>query len=247
MEPVPPGDLERDQPHLPRPGGDRQRALDPAHLEHVDGTGTERDGSPDRDRVDQPAVEIMGAVDLYRRQQPGHGARGHDRGHHRAVGEPARGRVLDAGRHALERQLQVGEGLAAEHLGQQPAQRLQRVQVRPRTHQPRRPSPQLLAERQPELLALPHPRQPGGRTGRVGRHHDAVDRPDRGAHHQVGPDARLAEGTQHADFVGAEEPSAPEHESRGHRGRIARPFGIKPPQPRRMVSPSDANWSNGRW
>jgi len=141
MEPVPPGDLERDQPHLPRPGGDRQRALDPAHLEHVDGTGTERDGSPDRDRVDQAAVEIMGAVDLYRRQQPGHRAGGHDGRHHRPAAEPARARGLDAGRYALERQFQVGEVAARQRAVQHASQRLERVQVRARPDQPDRPAP----------------------------------------------------------------------------------------------------------
>jgi len=64
VEPVPPGDLERDQPHLPRPGGNLERAFDPAHLEHVDGARAERDGPPDRDRVDQAAVEVVGVADL---------------------------------------------------------------------------------------------------------------------------------------------------------------------------------------
>jgi hypothetical protein len=125
VEAVPPGDLERDQPYLPRPGGDRQRALDPAHLKYVDGAGTERDGPPDRDRVDETAVEIVGAVDLDRRKQPWHRARGHDGRHQRPAAEPARARGLDAGRHALERQFQVREVGARQRVAQHAPQRLE--------------------------------------------------------------------------------------------------------------------------
>ena len=38
VEPVPAGDLEGDQTHLPRPPRHRQRALDPADVQDVDGT-----------------------------------------------------------------------------------------------------------------------------------------------------------------------------------------------------------------
>jgi hypothetical protein len=141
VEPVPPGDLERDQPHLPRPGGDRQRALDPAHLQHVDGAGAERHGSPDRDRVNQAAVEIVGAVDLHRRQQPGHRTGGQDGRHHGPAAEPARARGLDAGRHAVERQFQVDEVAPRQRAVQHVPQRLERMQVRARPDQPGRPAP----------------------------------------------------------------------------------------------------------
>jgi aminoglycoside phosphotransferase (APT) family kinase protein len=104
VEPVPPRDLERDQPHLPRPGGHRQRALDPAHLEHVDDVGAQRHRSADRDRVDQPSVEEVLAVHVDRRQQPRYSARRHHRGHDGPAAEPARGGILDGGRHALEGQ-----------------------------------------------------------------------------------------------------------------------------------------------
>jgi hypothetical protein len=216
VEPVPPGDLERDQPYLPRPGGDRQRALDPAHLEHVDGGGAERDGPPDRDRIDETAVEIVGAVDLDRREQPGHRAGGHDGRHHRPAAEPARARGLDAGRHALERQFQVREVAARQRVAQNAPQRLERVQVRARPDQPDRPAPQLLAERQPQLIALPQPDQPVGRARWVGRYERAVDGADRSAHHQVGLDARLGKRPEHADLVRAEQPSAAEYERRRH-------------------------------
>jgi hypothetical protein len=124
VEPVPPGNLERHQAHLPRPGRNGQWTFDPPHLQHVDRAGPERNSPPDRDRVDQAAVEVVLPVDLDRRQQPGHGARGHHRGHHRPAAEPAGRRVLDAGRHALEGQLEVGEVLPGQDARQQPAQRL---------------------------------------------------------------------------------------------------------------------------
>jgi hypothetical protein len=238
VEPVPPGDLERDQSHLPHPGGHLKRALDPAHLQHVHGAGSQRDGPAHRDRVDQAAVEVVRAVDLDRRQQPGHRAGGHDGGHHGPAAEPARARGLDAGRHALERQFQVGEVAPGQRGGQQPAQRLERVQVRAGPDQVGGPAPQLLAEGQPQFVALPHPGQPPRRTRRVGGHERAVDRADRGAHHQVGPHARLGKRAQHADLVRAEQPPAAEHEGRRHQA---------PAQPRLMTRPSEANCSNGRW
>jgi hypothetical protein len=49
VEPVPAGDLEGDKPHLPRTAGRGQRALDPAHLQDVDGAGSQGDGPPDGD------------------------------------------------------------------------------------------------------------------------------------------------------------------------------------------------------
>ena len=216
VEPVPARDLERHQPHLPRPGRDLQRALDPPHLQHVHGGGAEGHGPPDRDRVDQAAVEVVSSVDLHRRQQPGHRARGHHRGYDRPVAEPPRARALDTGRHALKRQLEVREIRAGQRIGQQPAQRLKRVQVRTRPHQPDRPAPELLAERQPQFLALPHPAQPGRRAQRVSGHERPVDGADRGPHHQVGPDARLGQGPEHPDLMGTQQPSAAEHERRRH-------------------------------
>src|SRR6478752_8937112 len=68
VEPVPPGDLERDQADLPGPARHGQRALYPAHVQHVDGGGAERYGPAGRDRVDQAAVEEMLAADLDRRK-----------------------------------------------------------------------------------------------------------------------------------------------------------------------------------
>jgi len=124
---VPARDLERDQAHLPGPGRDRERALDPADVQHVDGTGAERDRPADRDGVDEAAVEIVRAVNLDRGQQAGHRARRHDGRDERAAAEPARRRVLDAGRDTVERQRQVGEVPGGETVGEEPVQRLDRV------------------------------------------------------------------------------------------------------------------------
>src|SRR5579872_5611065 len=49
VEPVPARDLERDKPHLPRSGGDAQRALDAPRVQDVDGGRAERDRAADRD------------------------------------------------------------------------------------------------------------------------------------------------------------------------------------------------------
>ena len=59
----------------------------------------------------------------------------------------------------------------------------------------------------------PEPDQPvGHRLGRVGGDQRAVDRADRGAEHQVGPDAGPEQGAQHAHLDRAEHSPAAEHE-----------------------------------
>jgi len=110
---------------------------------------------------------------------------------------------------------------AGQRVAQDPAQRLQGVQVRARADQPDRPAPELLAERQPQFVALPHPAQPGGRAGRVGGHERAVEGADRGTDHQVGPDAGLGQRAEHADLMSAEQPPAAQYERRGHSGSLA--------------------------
>jgi hypothetical protein len=90
------------------------------------------------------------------------------------------------------------------------------VQVRARADEPNGAAPELLAERQPQLVALPHPLQARHRARRVGGHERAVDRADRGAHDQIRPDARLRERAEHADLVRAEQPAAAEDERRRH-------------------------------
>jgi hypothetical protein len=133
----------------------------------------------------------VGAVDLNRWQQPGHRARGQDRGHQRAAAEPVRAGRLDPGGHALERQPQVGEVLPGQRLLEHALERLERVQVRSGTDQPGRPAPQVLAEDLAQLFAFPHLAQPRRGARRVGRHQRAVERADRGADDQIGPDAGL--------------------------------------------------------
>src|ERR1022692_4027588 len=130
VESVPAGNLESDQADLPRAAGWRQRTLDPAGVQDVDTAGAKSDGTPDRDGIDEPAVEVMLAVDLDRRQQPRNGAGGQHSGHDRPAAEPARAGALDTGRDAVKGQLKVGEVVRRQHLGQRAAQWLDRVQMR---------------------------------------------------------------------------------------------------------------------
>jgi hypothetical protein len=129
---ISPGDLEGDKAHLPRSARYRERALDPADLQDVDGAGTERDSPSHRDGMDQAAVDVMLAVDLDRREQARHGAGGQDGGHDRPGAEPPRARSLDAGRDAVEGQLEIGEIVPGKRVLQHVAQRLDRMQVRAR-------------------------------------------------------------------------------------------------------------------
>ena len=60
---------------------------------------------------------------------------------------------------------------------------------------------------------LPQLAQPvDHRRRRVGRHHQPVERTDRGAQDQVGPDALLEQGAEHADLDGTEQAAAAEDE-----------------------------------
>ena len=208
VEPVPAGDLERDQPHLPGPARHGQRAFDPPHLQDVDGAGAQGDGPADRNGIDQPAVEIVLAVHLHRREQPGHRAGGQYGGHDRPGGEPAGAGPLDAGRDALEGQLEIGELLPGQGALQHAPQWLDGMQVGAGLGQPGQPSPDALAERLAEVVALPQVGQPRGRSRGVRRHERTVDGADRGSYHQVGPDAGLGQGAEHADLVRAEDPAA---------------------------------------
>ena len=82
------------------------------------------------------------------------------------------------------------------------------------------PPEQRAAERLGGHAVAPHRGQLGHGRARVavGGHEHAVERPHRGAEHQVGPDPGLGEGLEHADLVGAEHPAAAEHE-----GDLVRP------------------------
>src|ERR1022692_944457 len=186
---MPAGDLEGDQAYLPGTPGHLQRTLDPPYVQDVDNAGPQGDGPADRDGMDEAAVEVVLAVDFNRWQEPRYGARGQHRGHERPAAEPARARVFDAGRNAVERQFQIGEVVGREHVVQHAAQRLDRMQVRARTSQPGRPAPQRLAERLPQGVALPYLAQPRRRARRVGGHERAVDSTYRRAHDHIGLDA----------------------------------------------------------
>src|ERR1022692_2589263 len=109
VESMPASDLKGNKAHLPWTAWHRQRTLDPAHVQHVDSAGAQRDGPADRDGMDQAAIEVMFAVDLDRRQQPWYGAgRQHGRAD-RPAAEPARAGMFDAGRNAVKGQLEIGE------------------------------------------------------------------------------------------------------------------------------------------
>ena len=68
------------------------------------------------------------------------------------------------------------------------------------------------AERGTDHIGAPDRLQPLGRAGRVGRDEHPVDGADRGAQHEVGPDAGVGQGGQHAHLVGAQHPATAEHE-----------------------------------
>src|ERR1039458_6220183 len=184
---MPAGDLEGDQAYLPGTPGHLQRTLDPAYVQDVDDAGPQGDGPADRDGMDEAAVEVVLTVDFNRWQEPRYGTRGQHRRHERPAAEPARARVFDAGRNAVEGQFEIGEIIPRKHVVQHVAQRLDRMQVRARTQQPGRPAPQRLAERLPQSIALPYLAQPCRRARRVGGHERAIYRAHRRARKLYSP------------------------------------------------------------
>jgi hypothetical protein len=214
-EAVPPGDLERDRRDLPRPGRRAQGAVDAPDVQHVDRLRPEGHGPADGDAVDEPAVEVVLAVQFDRRQQAGDGGGGEHRRDQRPIAEPVFRGPFDAGRDALEGDVELGEGVHREVIGEQVAQRLPRVQVRPGPHQGADPGQHRTGEDPLRGEFLPHRAQPVDRRRHgVGRDERAVDRADRRAHDQVGTDAVLEQGRQHPDLGGAEHSPAPEDERR---------------------------------
>jgi hypothetical protein len=216
VEPVPAGDLERDQADLPRAPGDLERPLDPADVQHVDGRGAEHHSAPHRDGVHEPAVEVVLAVNSDRRQQAGDRAGGKHGRHQRPAAEPARCRRLDARRDAVERHGQLGELGDRQRLGQHPPERLDRMQVRSGAGQPDGTLEDVLGEGLAEHLAAPELAELVGGPFRIGGDEHPVDRPDRGSDDQVRLDPGLVKRQQHADLIGAEDATAAEHESRPH-------------------------------
>ena len=230
-EPVPARDLERHAGDLPRPPGHGERTVDAADLEDVDHVGAEGDGAAERDRVDDATVEVVLVADLGRRQQPGHGGAGHDRGHDRAGDEPVLGGPFDAGGAHLEGDGQVLEAHVAELLDQPLAHRRGRVDVRARgdgsPDRAQRTVAEHLAAGGDGLPQVGEPLDDGRR--RVASHHRAVEGADGGAQHQVGRDAALEQGLQHAHLDRAQHPAAAEHERGGH--RLRRQLGVLGPHP----------------
>ena len=122
----------------------------------------------------------------------------------------------------MEGHLQVGEVLGRKRLGQHFPQRLDRVQVSTRLHQPHRTPEYVLAEHHPQGLSLPQLAQPGGRPVRIGRHERAVNRPDGRADHQVGPHPRVSERPQHPHLMRPKQPTAAKHEPNSHASQAFR-------------------------
>ena len=100
------------------------------------------------------------------------------------------------------------------------------------------PPEQRAAERLGGHPVAPHRGQLGDGRARVavGGHEHAVERPHRGAEHQVGPDPGLGEGLEHADLVGAEHPAPAEHE-----GDLVRPALVPRHRPS-LVRPMIPQW-----
>jgi hypothetical protein len=209
-------DLERHERDLPRPAGWIQRAIEAADVQHVDLTRPERHRAADGDAVHDPPVEEVLSVDLDRRQDPRDCRGGQHRIGERPLREPVLGGALDARGDALERHGQLLDPPVAESIVQQRAQRVVAVQAHARA----RERPQAPEDRPAEQLAAldrrPRAGQPLHRgERRLCRDRRAVDRADRRAEHEVGRDAALQQGAQHADLVGAERSAAAEHECHG--------------------------------
>src|SRR5262249_55094787 len=101
-EPVPAGDLGRDQPHLPGAARRSQRLLDAPHAPDADAPRPQPDRPADRDAVHQATVEVVLTVDTYGWQQARYGGRGEHGRDDGSTVEPMRGRPFDVGGHALE-------------------------------------------------------------------------------------------------------------------------------------------------
>ena len=132
------GDFERNLCDLPRPSWRREWLLDAPDLEDVDLGGAERQRPPDRDRVDEAAVEVVGARDGHRREKPWDRARGEHRGGEGALLEPHPRAVLDPGSNALEGDFELAEFAHGQVAVEDQLQRRVREQMRALPGDPRR-------------------------------------------------------------------------------------------------------------
>ena len=197
--------------------GHGQRLLDPSDVEHEDPPRAQLHRPADRDAVHQSAVEVVLAVDPYRRQQARHGGRGEHGRDQRSTVEPVRAPA----RSTLAATHWNGTGSSSNRRtgrccsSSRRSGRLECRWVPDRASVPSRPKIELrntvrtTSERQTASSRL-------RRAGRVGGDEDAVDGADRGAQDEVGPDAGVGQRGQHAHLVRAEHPAAAEDE-RGRR------------------------------
>src|SRR5258708_11540587 len=126
---MPASDLEGNTANFPRTAGHRQRALDPACVQHIDDASTQGDGSANGDGIDEAAVEVVLAVDLNRWPQPRHRTGGQNGRDDRPAAEPPRASAFEAGRNALNRQLKITAVDSGKHVVQNAAQRLYMLDV----------------------------------------------------------------------------------------------------------------------
>ena len=127
-EPVPAGDLERDDRHLPRIARRVEGLLDAPDLQDEHPPGAELDGPPERDAVARGRRRgSAGRRSATGGQQAGHRGGGEDGVDDRPAVEPVLGGVLDPGGAALERHRQVVDPLVTELRGERATQRFRGV------------------------------------------------------------------------------------------------------------------------
>ena len=97
--------------------------LDAPDLQHEHPLRAQFDGPPERDAVDETAVQVVVLADPDRGEQAGHRGGGEDGVDDRSVVEPVLGGVLDPGGAALERHRQVLDAAAVELRDERSAQR----------------------------------------------------------------------------------------------------------------------------
>ena len=187
--------------------------------QYVDLAGAELDGMGDRRVVRDATVHQLTVLPPDRREHGGDGGAGDHRIEERAGGE----QQLLAGDHVdgddVQRDRQVLELLGFEVLGDEPTQSGVRHEVGAGAEKAEQAAERVEREDLAALDVVPDRCQVvGGVDGLLPAGDErAVDRPGRGGHDQVGLDAALVEGPQHADLDRAQ-PGAAGEDERDRRG-----------------------------
>ena len=169
MEPVPAGDLEGHQAHLPGAARHGQRALDPPDVQDVDRAGAQGNGPADRNGIDQPAVEVVLAVHFHRGSSPGTAQEASTAG---TIGPAVNQRALACSMLAATQwngSSRSAKILPGQDAGGMRSKGSRKCRWRTGAGQPGHACPDALAER----LAARRPATPGqplGRSRRVRRH-----------------------------------------------------------------------------